>query len=76
MLGGMNVAGIPYRTIWPAPAGSAVSIVDQTLLPHRFATIRPSVLPAFGHAIRGLRSLFPDLAPPPPPTPNTPDLPP
>ena len=54
MLGGMNVAGIPYRTIWPAPAGSAVSIVDQTLLPHRFAAIRLSALPAFVHAIRDM----------------------
>jgi len=52
MLGPVNVAGIPYRTIWPDPDGSAVSIIDQTLLPHRFATVRLAALPAFAHAIR------------------------
>lgn len=54
MLGPVNVAGIPYRTIWPEPDGSAVGIIDQTLLPHRFATVRLATLPAFAHAIRDM----------------------
>ncbi|MBK8478009.1 MAG: S-methyl-5-thioribose-1-phosphate isomerase [Opitutaceae bacterium] len=50
----MNVAGIPYRTIWPDPGGSAVGIIDQTLLPHRFATARLSTLAEVAHAIRAM----------------------
>ena len=33
----MLVNGTPYRTIWVADDGRAVEIIDQTLLPHRFA---------------------------------------
>jgi methylthioribose-1-phosphate isomerase len=54
MLGFVNVAGIPYRTIWPEPDGAAVGIIDQTLLPHRFATVRLAALPDFVRAIRGM----------------------
>ncbi|MEW5770601.1 MAG: S-methyl-5-thioribose-1-phosphate isomerase [Pseudomonadota bacterium] len=32
----MNVNGTPTRTLWPTEAG--VEIIDQTLLPHRYAT--------------------------------------
>ena len=36
----MNIKGIPTRTIWPvqAQAKRGVEIIDQTLLPHEFAT--------------------------------------
>jgi methylthioribose-1-phosphate isomerase len=34
----MKISGRSYRTIWPD--GEAVSVIDQTLLPHRFATRR------------------------------------
>jgi methylthioribose-1-phosphate isomerase len=36
----MKVDGKPMRTIWLEPDGSTVGAIDQTLLPHRFATIR------------------------------------
>ncbi len=52
MLGPVNVAGIPYRTIWPEPDGSAVGIIDQTRLPHRFVTARLSSAADAAHAIR------------------------
>jgi len=35
----MRIDGRPWRTIWPEPDGS-VGVIDQTLLPHRFATRR------------------------------------
>ncbi len=38
----MRVNGRHYRTIWLAADGEAVEIIDQTLLPHRFATSRLS----------------------------------
>ncbi len=54
MLGPVNVAGIPYRTIWPEPDGSAVGIIDQTRLPHRFATARLASATDAAHAIRDM----------------------
>ena len=33
----MKIAGRPYRTIWPHP-DEAVEVIDQTKLPHEFAT--------------------------------------
>ena len=32
----MKVDGKPYRTIWLAPDGKTVQVIDQTLLPHQF----------------------------------------
>src|SRR5262249_10356970 len=40
----MNVDGKPLRTIWLEPDGSSVGIIDQTALPHRFATLRLTTL--------------------------------
>jgi methylthioribose-1-phosphate isomerase len=34
----MNVDGRPTRTLWPAPDGLGVVVIDQTRLPHRFET--------------------------------------
>lgn len=40
----MRVNGKPYRTIWLGSDGRTVEIIDQTLLPHRFATVSLSKL--------------------------------
>jgi methylthioribose-1-phosphate isomerase len=34
----MNIDGKAWRTIWLEPGGRSVGVIDQTLLPHRFAT--------------------------------------
>jgi methylthioribose-1-phosphate isomerase len=34
----MNIGGKPYRTIWETPGADGVEVIDQRLLPHRFAT--------------------------------------
>jgi len=36
----MKINGTPYRTIWPTADNTAVEIIDQTKLPHIFATLR------------------------------------
>jgi methylthioribose-1-phosphate isomerase len=36
----MNVNGRAMRTIWPAPDGGAVFVIDQRALPHGFVTAR------------------------------------
>ncbi len=36
----MLLNGRPTRTIWPEPAGDAVTVLDQRVLPHRVATVR------------------------------------
>ncbi|SHF69883.1 methylthioribose-1-phosphate isomerase [Kaistia soli DSM 19436] len=36
----MKVDGVAYRSIWRDGNESAVTVVDQTLLPHRFETLR------------------------------------
>lgn len=36
----MRVNGKSYRTIWIADDGRTVEIIDQTLLPHRFAVVK------------------------------------
>jgi methylthioribose-1-phosphate isomerase len=50
----MNVAGRPTRTIWPSADGAAVEIIDQTRLPHEFATARLATLDDAAHAIRAM----------------------
>jgi methylthioribose-1-phosphate isomerase len=50
----MKVEGVPTRTIWPAPEGDAVTIIDQTQLPHRFTTLR---LASAGDAARAIKSM-------------------
>jgi methylthioribose-1-phosphate isomerase len=47
----MKVDGRAYRTIWPTPDG-AVETIDQTLLPHRFATARIDTLEGAVAAIK------------------------
>lgn len=50
----MNVHGRPTRTIWPSTDGAAVEIIDQTRLPHVFATVRLATLDDAAHAIRAM----------------------
>ena len=53
----MNIDGKPTRTIWPAvrPNDGAVEIIDQTRLPHEFATRRLCSLDDAAEAIRVMR---------------------
>jgi methylthioribose-1-phosphate isomerase len=48
----MNVRGRPMRTIWPAPDGDTVEIIDQTKLPHEFVTVELHTLADAARAIR------------------------
>ena len=50
----MKVGGKPMRTIWVEPDGWSVGIIDQTLLPHRFATAHLRTLDEAAHAIRAM----------------------
>jgi methylthioribose-1-phosphate isomerase len=51
----MKVDGKPTRSIWLEPDGWSVGIVDQTLLPHRFAVARLASLDDAAHAIRAMQ---------------------
>jgi methylthioribose-1-phosphate isomerase len=51
----MKVDGKPTRSIWLEDDGWSVGIVDQTLLPHRFATARLTSLDEAAHAIRAMQ---------------------
>ena len=50
----MKINGKPYRTIWPTPDNSAVEVIDQTKLPHRFETLRISSMTEAADAIRAM----------------------
>ncbi|MCP5081497.1 MAG: S-methyl-5-thioribose-1-phosphate isomerase [Alphaproteobacteria bacterium] len=47
----MRVDGTPYRSIWLAEDGWAAEIIDQTVLPHRFETVRLETLEDAARAI-------------------------
>lgn len=51
----MKVDGKPTRTIWVESDGKSVGIIDQTLLPHRFATVRLKTLEEAAHAIKSMQ---------------------
>jgi len=51
----MQVDGVAYRTIWPVEDGAAVEIIDQTLLPHEFTTVRLETLEDAAEAISVMR---------------------
>src|SRR6516165_7390048 len=51
----MNVRGRPMRTIWPAPDGHAVEIIDQTKLPHELVTVELHMLEDAARAIRTMQ---------------------
>src|SRR6202795_3160407 len=50
----MKVNGKPMRSIWLEPDGWSVGVIDQTVLPHRFATARLATLDEAAHAIRSM----------------------
>jgi len=50
----MNIGGKHYRTIWPHPDGASIEVIDQTLLPHEFATVRLAALADAAEAIRSM----------------------
>ena len=50
----MKVDGKPMRSIWLEPDGWSVGVIDQTVLPHRFATARLTTLDEAAHAIRSM----------------------
>jgi methylthioribose-1-phosphate isomerase len=51
----VNVAGQPTRTLWIAPDGRGVEIIDQTRLPEAFVVVRLDTLEAMAHAIRSMQ---------------------
>ena len=50
----MKVDGKAMRTIWLERDGWSVGVIDQTALPHRFATARLTTLDETAHAIRAM----------------------
>jgi methylthioribose-1-phosphate isomerase len=50
----MKIDGKHYRTIWPHADGASVEVIDQTLLPHEFATRR---LANLNEAVEAIRSM-------------------
>ncbi len=50
----MKVDGKAMRSIWLEPDGWSVGVIDQTVLPHRFATARLATLEDAAHAIRAM----------------------
>jgi methylthioribose-1-phosphate isomerase len=51
----VRVGGKAYRTIWLAADGESVEIIDQTRLPHAFATLTLTSLADAAHAIRSMQ---------------------
>ncbi|MCI5220759.1 MAG: hypothetical protein D3914_16595, partial [Candidatus Electrothrix sp. LOE2] len=60
----MHVNGTPYRCIWPDADGRSVGIIDQTKLPHYFATV---TLRTLDDAVLAISDMLVRGAPPPPP---------
>ena len=50
----MKVDGKPMRSIWLEPDGWSVGAIDQTVLPHRFATAHLTTLDEAAHVIRAM----------------------
>jgi methylthioribose-1-phosphate isomerase len=50
----MKVDGKAIRSIWIEPDGWSVGVIDQTKLPHRFATARLTTLDEAAHAISAM----------------------
>ncbi|HQR50833.1 MAG TPA: S-methyl-5-thioribose-1-phosphate isomerase [Methylophilaceae bacterium] len=50
----MKIDGKDYRTIWFVDGGKAIEVIDQTLLPHRFAILRLGTLAEVAHAIKNM----------------------
>src|ERR1700681_2322376 len=50
----MKVDGKAMRSIWLEPDGWSIGVIDQTVLPHRFAIARLVTLDEAAHAIRAM----------------------
>jgi methylthioribose-1-phosphate isomerase len=50
----MKIDGKPTRSVWVESDGAAVGVIDQTLLPHRFATTRLATL---DDAVRAIKTM-------------------
>ena len=50
----MKVGGVPYRAIFTGGDGTEVRVIDQTVLPHRFETIRLETAADAARAIRDM----------------------
>jgi methylthioribose-1-phosphate isomerase len=50
----MKVGGKPYRTIWLNDDGTSVSVIDQTLLPHRFKIVKWRTVEDVAEGIRSM----------------------
>ena len=48
----MKIGGKSWRSIWLEPDGWSAGVIDQTKLPHEFATLRLTDIRAVEHAIR------------------------
>lgn len=44
-----------YRTIWPSKTNDAVTIIDQTLLPHQFEVVEIKSVEAMVHSIKTMQ---------------------
>ena len=51
----MNIKGKPYRTIWVAPDGWSVEIIDQTRLPHELGIVSLKTLQDAARAIKTMQ---------------------
>src|SRR5476651_166213 len=51
----MKVNGISTRSVWREPDGVSVGVIDQALLPYRFATIRLATLEDIARAISSMQ---------------------
>src|SRR5436190_23901785 len=51
----MKVSGKHTRSIWVEGDGWSVGVIDQPLLPHRFATLRLATLDDAAHAIKSMQ---------------------
>ena len=51
----MKINGTPCRTIWPTSDNTAVEIIDQTRLPHVFATLRLNTMRDAERAIKDMQ---------------------
>ncbi|HEY5217258.1 MAG TPA: S-methyl-5-thioribose-1-phosphate isomerase [Pseudolabrys sp.] len=51
----MKIDGKDMRTIWVESDGTSVGIIDQTLLPHRFATVTLATLADAARAIKTMQ---------------------
>src|SRR4051795_7980065 len=55
MSGAMKVDGKNMRSIWLEADGWSVGAIDQTVLPHRFATLRLTTLAEAAHAVTSMQ---------------------